>query len=59
MSFLIFKNKANGKLYNYISSKTMKLRQMWYCFILISKGSYAKEVRTFRLFDYIKEKRGE
>ena len=57
--FLIFKNKANGKLYNYISSKTMKLRQMWYCFILISKGSYAKEVRTFRLFDYIKEKRAK
>lgn len=55
--FLIFKNKANGKLYNYISNKTMKLRQMWYCFILISKGSYAKEVRIFRLFDYIKEKR--
>ncbi|MDR1522131.1 MAG: ABC transporter ATP-binding protein/permease [Streptococcaceae bacterium] len=52
---LYYKQKTGGKLYKYLISKTMQLRQIWYYFSLISTPKYAKEIRIFNLFDYLKK----
>lgn len=57
LPMLYCKQKIGGRLYEYLKSKTMQTRQIWYYFSLISEPKYAKEIRIFNLFNHIKNKR--
>ena len=48
---------AQVKEFNFFENTTNQLRQIWYLFSLISEKQYAKEVRLFNIFNFLKTKR--
>ena len=54
-----FNNKIQIKNFMFYKRNTMKFRQKWYYFSLISDKKYSKEIRVLNLFDAIKDKRNK
>ena len=52
-----FKQKFQIKEYYFLKNNTNRFRQIEYFFSLISEKQYAKEIRIFNIFEFLKNKR--
>ena len=59
LPIIFYKRKFQGMMFRFFSERTMQTRRIWYYLSLITDPMYAKEVRSFRLYDYFRSKRKE
>lgn len=59
LPIIIFKRKYQGMLFRFYNERTMQLRRIMYYLNLMTEPEYANEVRCYRLYKHLRDRRKE